>query len=220
MVPVSLPAYTNRHRHQPRQVRQQSLVKLGLDYAALQQQFPALIYGHLSAFGRAGPQQHDPGYDFGAFWAQSGLMDIVRSSDDAPMPRYPGGVGDNLCGMQLVGGIFAALFHKQRTGEGQLVDACLLRTGLWMMGYPMSMLAGGNSYATEEGQQSAWGGIRETTAPGERKTLMTQSPFKCKVHSTQQQTHPFLALSVPPLHLPRSLWTLLRANPSAICTPM
>ena len=86
-MPVSLPAYTNRHRHQPRQVRQQSLVKLGLDYAALQQQFPALIYGHLSAFGRAGPQQHDPGYDFGAFWAQSGLMDIVRSSDDAPMPR-------------------------------------------------------------------------------------------------------------------------------------
>eukprot|EP01051_Picozoa_sp_SAG22_P024956 SAG22_NODE_7166_length_768_cov_1.393124_1_plen_168_part_10 len=54
-------------------VRLKSLRKAGLDYESLAPLFPRLIVGHLSAFGRTGPMADDPGYDFGAFWAQSGL---------------------------------------------------------------------------------------------------------------------------------------------------
>ena len=46
-------------------VRNKSLKKLGLDYESLAPEFPRLVYGHLSAFGQAGPMVDDPGYDFG-----------------------------------------------------------------------------------------------------------------------------------------------------------
>ena len=75
-------------------VRQKSLIKMGLDYNTLSTLFPTLIYGHLSAWGRSGPMANDPGYDFGAFWAHTGVQEIIRSGPDAPMPRFPGGVGD------------------------------------------------------------------------------------------------------------------------------
>lgn len=162
-------------------VRQQSLQKQGLDYESLSKEFPSLIYGHLTAFGRAGEMMNDPGYDFGAFWAQTGLMEIARSDDSASMPRFPGGIGDNTTGMQLVGGIFGALYHRQRTGEGQLVDACLMRAGLWSMSHPVISHIGGNDWAYNpreaEGENS---GIRETTALDERRTTLTSAPFKCK----------------------------------------
>ena len=102
-------------------VRQKSLIKMGIDYETLSKRYPKLIYGHLSAWGRSGPMASDPGYDYGAFWAHTGVQDILRSSDDAAMPRFPGGVGDFTTGHQLYGGIMAALYQREREGVGQLV---------------------------------------------------------------------------------------------------
>ena len=56
---------------------------MGIDYETLRHKHPKLIYGHLSAWGRAGPMKNDPGYDFGAFWAHTGVMDIIRINDRA-----------------------------------------------------------------------------------------------------------------------------------------
>lgn len=84
-------------------VRLRSLRKAGLDYESVALLFPELIYAHLSAFGLGGDMVDDPGYDFGAFWAQSGLMDIVKSGEDAPPPREPGGIGDYNCGRAAYG---------------------------------------------------------------------------------------------------------------------
>ena len=114
-------------------VRQKSLVKMGFDYDTLHAEFPKLIYGQLSAWGRDGPMKDDPGYDFGAFWAHAGVQDIIRANDEASMPRFPGGVGDFTTGHQLYGGLMAALFQREREGIGQLVDAALLRAGLWFL---------------------------------------------------------------------------------------
>ena len=110
-------------------VRNKSLIKAGLDYESLKGEFPTLVYGHLSAWGLDGPQKDDPGYDFGAFWGYTGVMEIARSSDDSPMPRFPGAIGDNTTSMQMVAGVALALFHRQNTGQGQLVDAALVRSG-------------------------------------------------------------------------------------------
>ena len=52
---------------------------------------------------------------FGAFWAYSGVMDIIRSSEDADMPRFPGAIGDCMTAMQLIMGIALALFDRTRT---------------------------------------------------------------------------------------------------------
>jgi crotonobetainyl-CoA:carnitine CoA-transferase CaiB-like acyl-CoA transferase len=110
-------------------------------------------------------------------------MDIVRSSDDAAMPREPGGIGDYNTGMQLLGGVFAALYHREKTGQGQLVDASLMRAGVWSMAQPIASLMAGNEYATGKscttGDPARWW-LRHSTEPGERHTFTTKAPFKCK----------------------------------------
>lgn len=156
-------------------VRIKGLKKLGLDYASLAHEFPKLIYAHLSAWGLQGPRRDDPGYDVGAFYAYTGLMELTRSSEEAPLPRYPAAFGDLLTGTQLVAGIALALFHRQATGEGQLVDASLLRTGTWAMSHPITAHAAGNKFAA-----GARPTIRGSTVIGERRTMITDASFRCK----------------------------------------
>lgn len=156
-------------------VRNQALTKMGLDYSTVAKEFPRLIYGHLSAWGLQGPRQNDPGYDVGAFYAYTGLMDICRSSDEAPLPRYPGPFGDTLTGTQLVAGVALALLHRNATGRGQLVDVALLRAGIWSMSHPVTAHAAGNPYAA--GLNPA---VRTTTVVGERSTMITDATFRCK----------------------------------------
>jgi len=120
-------------------VRPEPLKRLGLDYDSVHKRHPRLVYGQLTAWGLEGPKKDEPGYDAGAFFAATGMQDLLRPSEDSPPPRYPGAFGDLATSMQLVSGIGLALFHRERTGEGQLVDACLLRQGVWMLGCPMTM---------------------------------------------------------------------------------
>jgi len=157
-------------------VRLKGLQKIGLDYETLSNQFPRLIYAHLSAFGRVGPKTHDPGYDFGAWWAHTGIMDLVRSDDSADMPRFPGAVGDNSTAVQLAGYIGLALYHRERTGHGQLVDAALMRSGITAIAHPLVMWAGGNSWGRSSGPLN----IRSSTKIGQRDTRITSSFFQCK----------------------------------------
>jgi len=170
-------------------VRLQSLQKVGLDYESLAAEFPRLVYAHFTAFGRTGPKANDPGYDFAAWWAHTGIMDIVRSSDDADMPRFPGAIGDNSTAVQLAGYIGLALFHRERTGRGQLVDAALMRSGIAAMAQPLAQYSGGNDWGRGRGPLS----IRETTKLGERRTRITQTHFRCKdgvwVHLVGEDYH-------------------------------
>merc|ERR1719188_581779 len=109
-------------------------------------------------------------------------MDLTRSGDDAPMPREPAGIGDYTTGAQLLGGIFAALYHRERTGHGQLVDASLMRAGIWSLGHPLISLQAGNDWATgvrADGRPAPWG-VRGTTHLGERHTFITRAAYKCK----------------------------------------
>ena len=70
-------------------MRQQALVRLGLDYDSVAPDAPALVYAHLTAWGRAGPLKDYPGYDVGAFWAYTGLQvrDGVHSIPNNATPR-------------------------------------------------------------------------------------------------------------------------------------
>ena len=162
-------------------VRQKSLEKMGIDYDSLRAKHPRLIYGQLSAWGRDGPKKNDPGYDFAAFWAHTGIMDLIRSSDEADMPRFPGGVGDYTTGCQMFGGILGALYHRERTGEGQLVDAALMRSGIWFLAHVIVQGVGGNTWALEGSgsKKVPTGSVRETTKLGARRTGITDQPFKC-----------------------------------------
>mmetsp|Transcript_51693 Transcript_51693/g.117116 ORF Transcript_51693/g.117116 Transcript_51693/m.117116 type:complete len:451 (-) Transcript_51693:90-1442(-) len=157
-------------------VRVQSLKKLGLDYESLAPEFPRLIYAHLSAFGTSGPKANDPGYDYASYWAHTGFMDLVRSSEVADMPRFPGAIGDNSTAVHLAGYIGLALFHRERTGKGQLVEAALMRSGIAALAQPLSQYAGGNGWGRSQGPL----GVRETTQLGVRNTRLTAACYKCK----------------------------------------
>jgi len=100
--------------------------KLGLGYDELRAIKPDLIYCSISGFGRSGPYSSRPGYDLIAE-AMSGFMSVTGEPDGVGM-RAGVAIGDVTTGMMASNMILAALLHRERTGEGQLVEAALLDT--------------------------------------------------------------------------------------------
>lgn len=106
------------------------LAKYGLDYDAIAQINPAIIYCSITGFGQTGPYAHHAGYD-AMIQAMGGLMSITGERDDLPGggPQKVGvAVADLMTGMYAVSGILAALYHRSQTGEGQHIDLALLDT--------------------------------------------------------------------------------------------
>lgn len=122
-------------------MRPQFLQRVGLDHEALLAQHPRLVYAGITAYGLEGPDRDAPGYDLAAFSGRSGLTDRASLPGSAPT-ILPGGMGDNFTAITLVAGIMGALFHRQRTGEGQLVSTSLLRTGIYSIGMDVATRVG------------------------------------------------------------------------------
>lgn len=104
------------------------LKKYGLDYASLREVNPGIIFCSVTGFGQTGPWAHRPGYDF-IVQAMGGLMSVTGEADDQPGggPQKVGiAVADLMTGLYATQAVLAALFHRQRTGEGQAIDMALL----------------------------------------------------------------------------------------------
>lgn len=89
-----------------------------------------IIYARGSAYGSRGEEAGEGGYDATAYWARSGIASTITGSDDWPRPQ-PMAFGDVAGAQTIAGGIAAALFARERTGEGSVVDISLLGYGLW-----------------------------------------------------------------------------------------
>jgi crotonobetainyl-CoA:carnitine CoA-transferase CaiB-like acyl-CoA transferase len=111
--------------------------KYGLDPDTLRAQQPALIHATLNGYGVRGDEADAPAFDYTAYWARTGMMDLFRAPDAIPAYLRPG-VGDHAAGMSLVAGILAALRVRDRTGEGQAIEVSLLQIGLYIQGNDMS----------------------------------------------------------------------------------
>jgi CoA:oxalate CoA-transferase len=98
--------------------------KLNLSYDEVCKLNPQIIMCSVSAYGQTGPYRDRPGYDLIA-QAMSGVMDINGDPEGPPMKLGPA-VADNSTAFHAFGGISAALYHRSRTGEGQLIDVSLL----------------------------------------------------------------------------------------------
>jgi len=109
-----------------------TLAKLELGYQSLSQLNPRLVYASLSGYGNKGPGKDKPGYDYAAFWANSGLMDKLSDPDGVPRRQRPG-VGDNTTSMCIAAGISAALFAREKTGRGQELSFSLYNTAVWTL---------------------------------------------------------------------------------------
>jgi formyl-CoA transferase len=111
-----------------------ALARYGLDYAALSAVNPRLIYCSITGFGQTGPWKHRAGYDF-IIQGLGGMMSITGEADDRPGggPQKVGvAIADLATGLYATQAILAALFHRERTGEGQWLDLALLDTQVAM----------------------------------------------------------------------------------------
>ncbi len=111
------------------------LKKYGLDYASLREINPRLVYCSVTGFGQTGPYAHRAGYDF-IIQGMGGMMSVTGEADDQPGggPQKVGvAVADLMTGMYATQAVLAALFHRERTGEGQYIDMALLDVQVAMM---------------------------------------------------------------------------------------
>jgi formyl-CoA transferase len=105
--------------------------KLGLTYEKLQPLNPRLIYASFTGYGEKGAEADKPGFDSNAYWARSGLMDLVRADEHTTPARSVAGMGDHPCAMAFYGAIVTALYQRERTGKGSHVASNLMANGVW-----------------------------------------------------------------------------------------
>ncbi len=115
----------------PRGVRH----RLGIAAEDLMPLNPRLIHAAFSAYGETGEEAEKSGFDSTAWWARSGLMDLVRADHTVPPARSAPGMGDHPSAMGLFGAIVTALYRRERTGKGGAVHSSLLANGLWANGF-------------------------------------------------------------------------------------
>ena len=108
--------------------------KLAVDHERLAALNERLIYASFTGYGETGAEAGKPGFDVTAYWARSGLMDMVRSDASTPPARALAGMGDHPSGVSLFAAIAAALYQRERTGRGALVGSSLLANGIWSNG--------------------------------------------------------------------------------------
>ncbi|HOV29443.1 MAG TPA: CaiB/BaiF CoA-transferase family protein [Synergistales bacterium] len=98
--------------------------KLGLGYEELRKLNPGLIYATSSGFGSTGPYSQLPAYDL-ILQGMGGIMSITGEDADHPI-KVGSSIADIFAGVFCAIGILAALNHREKTGEGQMVDVSML----------------------------------------------------------------------------------------------
>ncbi len=167
-------------------VRADAIARLGFGYDAVAKLNPSIVYVHCTGFGSDGPYASRMGFD-DLVQAASGATDLLARADDhGEMRLLPSYFADKVSGLHALYGVLAALFHRQRTGEGQFVEVPMLEcfTGFLLIEHlfgeafepPLSHV--GNSLALAAG----------------RKPLRTRDGYICVQPFTQSQAATFLAL--------------------------
>jgi len=114
--------------------------KLKFDVEHIRAVNPNIIYARGSAYGDKGPERDTGGFDGTAFWNRSGIATAMSPEElSGPISQGIPAFGDSIGGMNIAGGISAALFHRERTGEALEVDVSLLSTAWWAAGTSIDM---------------------------------------------------------------------------------
>jgi crotonobetainyl-CoA:carnitine CoA-transferase CaiB-like acyl-CoA transferase len=101
---------------------------------------PSLVYAKGHGQGQRGPDADLGGFDAISFWARGSVGDIL-TAPGAPLVMPRGAFGDAPGGAMLAGGVTAALFARERTGKGVVVDTALLHTAVWQLSTDLTATA-------------------------------------------------------------------------------
>ncbi|MGH3561920.1 MAG: CaiB/BaiF CoA transferase family protein [Mycobacterium sp.] len=109
--------------------------KNNIDVEHIRAVSPKIVYARGSAYGDKGPERDVGGYDGTAFWTRSGVGHALTPEElGGTLAQGIPAFGDSIGGMNIAGGIAAALLHRERTGEALEVDVSLLSTAWWAAG--------------------------------------------------------------------------------------
>src|SRR5215471_9853426 len=134
-----------------------SLERRGIDPASLRGKHPRLIYCAISGYGFTGPKAGQPGYDILA-QAEAGVMSFTGEPGAGPM-RFPIAIADMTTGIYASLGILAALFARERTGQGDFLDMALFDSQLtWLANI-------GSSYLNAGVSPRRWGNAHPNIVP-------------------------------------------------------
>jgi len=140
--------------------------RLGITHDHLAPHNDRLIYASFTGYGEKGEEANKPGFDSNAYWARSGLMDLVRADIDTTPARSIAGMGDHPCAMAFYGAIVTAVYRRERTGKGSHVASNLMANGVWAA----SVLA----------QAKLCGAKFAERRPRERALTAVTNHYKCK----------------------------------------
>lgn len=122
-------------------LRPQALERLSLGLEALQKRNARLIYVRGNGLGFRGPEAERAGYDASCFWARGGFAHALRQPGvDYPARPRPA-LGDHTGAMYIAFGIASALFHRERTGQGSVVESSLLAAAMWTLSSDVTVTA-------------------------------------------------------------------------------
>jgi crotonobetainyl-CoA:carnitine CoA-transferase CaiB-like acyl-CoA transferase len=113
--------------------------KLRIDVNDLRAVNPRIIYARGSGQGVRGPDAERGGYDGASFWARGGIAAALTADPAGPPVSQRPAFGDGIGGMTIAGGIAAALFRRERTGEPSVLDISLLATAMWTLAPDITM---------------------------------------------------------------------------------
>jgi crotonobetainyl-CoA:carnitine CoA-transferase CaiB-like acyl-CoA transferase len=119
-------------------VRPAALKRSGLDFETLHALNPRLVYCSVTGYGLQGPDADKPGFDVTAFWSRAGVASLTAPKGADPFALRTG-LGDHTCTLATVSAILAAIYERERTGRGRLVETSLLRSGVYAVGTDMAI---------------------------------------------------------------------------------
>jgi len=166
-------------------IRPQAMERLGLSYDKLAAVKPDIIYVGMFGYGQDGPYAAKPAYD-DLIQGAAVLPWLIAQAGDGT-PRYvPSAIADRIVGIVAVSAICAALYHRQKTGEGQRVDVPMFET---MVSLVLSDHLGGLTFEPPLDQ----GGYRRLLAR-QRKPYKTRDGYICALLYSDQQWRSFFTL--------------------------
>ena len=125
--------------------------KLRIDTDDLMRRNPRLVYARGTGYGMRGAMANHGGFDYPSSWCRSG-SGFAQTPESGPPPMQPASVGDLTGGATLAGAISAALFRRERTGQGAVVDHALYLMGAYIM---TQSLAGASLSGAQPGDSMA-----------------------------------------------------------------
>ncbi|MCP5060710.1 MAG: CoA transferase [bacterium] len=105
----------------------------GVDHAKLLERHPELIVGAINGYGGGGEQADWPAFDYTAYWARTGMMDLMHDEGREPS-MMRAAMGDHAAASNLVCGILAAMRLRDADGQGRYVETSLMQTGFHILG--------------------------------------------------------------------------------------